>query len=172
MPKIKKYVIKSLEAGVLVRSTNQPQTSSDIQKNLYNALVESYNSDKDIITSYDDVVTLKRKRDDEDKDEDPFAGSNRRSKRKRLCKEDESSKEPSHKECNSTISLKGATRSQPMSLGKSAHAEEHGQKVDDLEDQSHQEFNKGNDDETNVREALDFDESQWNPSSSQTPDRE
>nr|GFB32330.1 hypothetical protein [Tanacetum cinerariifolium] len=91
-------------AGVLVRSTNQPQTSyavaaslskfelkkilidkmeenksinrTDIQKNLYNTLVESYNSDKDIITSYGDVVTLKRGRDDQNKDEDPSAGSN------------------------------------------------------------------------------------------------
>nr|GEY52947.1 hypothetical protein [Tanacetum cinerariifolium] len=88
MPKIKKYIRESLEAKVLVRSTNQPQTSyavaaslsefelkkilidkmeenksinrSDIMKNLYNALVESYNSDKDIITSYGAVVTLKR----------------------------------------------------------------------------------------------------------------
>nr|GFA79554.1 hypothetical protein [Tanacetum cinerariifolium] len=84
MPKIEKYVIESLGAEVLVRSTNQPQTSyavaallsefklkkilidkieenksiniSDIQKNLYNALVESYNSNKDIINSYGDVV--------------------------------------------------------------------------------------------------------------------
>ncbi|GKA04656.1 hypothetical protein Tco_0683776 [Tanacetum coccineum] len=88
MPKVEKYVTESLGAEVLVRSTNQPQTSyavaaslsefelkkilidkmeenksinrSDIQKNLYNALVESYNSDKDNISSYGDVVTLKR----------------------------------------------------------------------------------------------------------------
>ncbi|GKB75488.1 hypothetical protein Tco_0942383 [Tanacetum coccineum] len=86
MPKIEKYVTESLGAEVLVRSTNQPQTAyavaaslsefelkkilidkmeanksinrSDNQKNLYNALVESYNSDKDIITSYGDVVLL------------------------------------------------------------------------------------------------------------------
>ncbi|GJS22196.1 hypothetical protein Tco_0450828 [Tanacetum coccineum] len=84
MPKIEKYVTESLGAEVLVRSTNQPQTAytvatllsefelkkilidkmeanklinrSDNQKNLYNALVESYNSDKDIITSYGDVL--------------------------------------------------------------------------------------------------------------------
>ncbi|GJU42874.1 hypothetical protein Tco_1195831 [Tanacetum coccineum] len=55
---------------------------------------------------------------------------------------------------------------------KSAHAEEHGQKVDDLEDQSYQEFNIGNDDVTPVREAQDDDIGQWNPSSSPTPDRE
>ncbi|GKB77832.1 hypothetical protein Tco_0944727 [Tanacetum coccineum] len=103
MPKIEKYVTESLGAEVLVRSTNQPQTAyaiaallsefelkkilidkmeanksiniSDNQKNLYNALVESYNSDKDIITSYGDVVLLKRGRDDQDKDEDPSSGS-------------------------------------------------------------------------------------------------
>nr|GFA59713.1 hypothetical protein [Tanacetum cinerariifolium] len=67
-----------------------------------------YNSDKDIITSYGDVVTLKRGRDDQDKDEDPSAGSKRGSK------------------------------SQPKSSGKSTYTEEHGQKVDDLEDQTHQ----------------------------------
>nr|GEV46398.1 integrase, catalytic region, zinc finger, CCHC-type, peptidase aspartic, catalytic [Tanacetum cinerariifolium] len=54
--------------------------------------------------------------------------------------------------------------------GKSAHAKEHRQQVDVLEDQSHQEFNTGNNDETFVQEALDVDESQWNPSSSPTPD--
>nr|GFD47903.1 hypothetical protein [Tanacetum cinerariifolium] len=105
MPQIKKYITESLGAELLVRSTNQPQTSyavaasllefelkkilidkiktnksinrSDIQKNLYNALVEAYNSDKDIFTSYGDVVTLNKGRDDKDKDEDPFVGSNR-----------------------------------------------------------------------------------------------
>ncbi|GJY04779.1 hypothetical protein Tco_0370719 [Tanacetum coccineum] len=111
MPKIEKYVTESLGAEVLVRSTNQPQTAyavaaslsefelkkilidkieanksinrSDNQKNLYNALVESYNSDKDIITSYGDVVLLKRGRDDQDKDEDPSAGSDRGTKRRK-----------------------------------------------------------------------------------------
>ncbi|GJU11111.1 hypothetical protein Tco_1133507 [Tanacetum coccineum] len=50
---------------------------SDIQKNLYNTLIESYNSDKDLFASYGDVVTLKRGRDDQDKDEEPSAGSNK-----------------------------------------------------------------------------------------------
>ncbi|GJY68406.1 hypothetical protein Tco_0471388 [Tanacetum coccineum] len=95
------------------------------EQNLYNALVESYNTDKDIITLYGDVVTLKRGRDDQDKDEDPSAGSNR-----------------------------GASKSQPKSLGKSAHAEEHDQKAANLEDQPHQEFNTGNEDVSLVIEAL------------------
>ncbi|GJR66354.1 hypothetical protein Tco_0012419 [Tanacetum coccineum] len=200
MPKIEKYVTESLGAEVLVRSTNQPQTSyavaaslsefelkkilidkmetnksidrSDTQKNLYNALVESYNTDKDIITSYGDVVTLKRGRDDQDKDEDPSAGSNRGSKRRRSGKEAESSKEPKNKESKSTSSSKSASKSQSKSLRKFAHAEEHDQKVADLEDQPHQEFNTGNEDVSPVREALNEDVWHRNPSRPPTPDRE
>ncbi|GKC20093.1 hypothetical protein Tco_1022243 [Tanacetum coccineum] len=70
------------------------------QKNLYKALVDAYESDKDILASYGDTVTLKRRQDDEDDDEEPFAGSNRRSKRRRARKEPESTnlKEPAHQE--------------------------------------------------------------------------
>ncbi|GJT36761.1 copia protein [Tanacetum coccineum] len=50
---LKKTLIDKME-------TNKSINRSDIQNNLYNALVEAYNSDKDIITSYGDVVTLKR----------------------------------------------------------------------------------------------------------------
>nr|GEY29661.1 hypothetical protein [Tanacetum cinerariifolium] len=89
MPKMNKYVIETLGAEVLVRTTNQPQT--DTQKNLCNALVESYNSDKDIITSYGDVVLLKRGRDDQDKDEDLYAGLGRGMKRRKSGKDAESS---------------------------------------------------------------------------------
>ncbi|GKE56461.1 hypothetical protein Tco_1495646, partial [Tanacetum coccineum] len=45
-------------------------------KNLYKALVEAYESDKLILDTYGDTVSFKRRRDDEDKDEEPFAGSN------------------------------------------------------------------------------------------------
>ncbi|GJV41859.1 hypothetical protein Tco_1420299 [Tanacetum coccineum] len=109
--------IKMLNDGaeVLVRSTNQPLTSyavasslselelkkilmdkmeenksidrSKVQKNLYNALVEAYNYDKDLFSSYGNVVTIPRGHDDEDKDEEPSAGSNRGTKRRRSGKE-------------------------------------------------------------------------------------
>ncbi|GKD07784.1 hypothetical protein Tco_1187469 [Tanacetum coccineum] len=151
--------------------TNKSIDKSDVQKDLYKALVESYNSDKDIISSYGDVVTLKRSIDDQDKDEDPSARSNRGSKRRRSGKEAESSKEPTHKESKSTSSSKGASKSQPKSLGKSDQAEEHGQKVDDLEEHSHQEFKLGDDYVIHVRETLE-DASQCNPPSSPTPDHE
>ncbi|GJY29145.1 hypothetical protein Tco_0404912 [Tanacetum coccineum] len=111
MPQIEKYVTTSLVVEVLVRSTNQPQTSY------------AYNSDKDIITSYGDVVTLKRGRDDQHKDEDPSVGSDRGIKRRKSSKEAEPSKCSKSKESKSSSSSKG-TQSQPKSLGKSTQAEE------------------------------------------------
>ncbi|GJS45240.1 retrovirus-related pol polyprotein from transposon TNT 1-94 [Tanacetum coccineum] len=129
MTKVEKYVTETLGAEVLVRLANQPQTSyvvasslselelkkilmdkmeennsidrSNVQKNLYRALLEAYNSDKDLLSSYSEVVTLKQGRDDQDKDEGPSAGSNRGLKRQRSGKE-ESSKEATQKESKST----------------------------------------------------------------------
>ncbi|GJW89396.1 hypothetical protein Tco_0164736 [Tanacetum coccineum] len=79
MPKIEKYVTESLGAEVLVRSTNQPQTSYAVAASLG--------------------------RDDQDKDEDPSTGSNRGSKRGRSGKEAESSKELKNKESKATNKL-------------------------------------------------------------------
>nr|GEZ88421.1 hypothetical protein [Tanacetum cinerariifolium] len=105
-------VNEQLEAEVLTRSSNSSNTSyvvvvdlsemelkkiliekmkgnksihrSDEQRNLYKALVESYESDKIILDTYRDVVTLKICRDDDaDKDEEPSARSDWGSKRRR-----------------------------------------------------------------------------------------
>ncbi|GJW81412.1 putative reverse transcriptase domain-containing protein [Tanacetum coccineum] len=124
MTKIEKYVTESLGAEVMVRSTNQPQTSyavatsllkfelkkilidkmeanklidkSNIQKNLYNAL-----------------------------DEDPSTGSDRGMKRRKSGKDAESSKDSR----------------------KSAHAEEPSHTVEDSDMQQDQEFVMGDNDE-------------------------
>nr|GEW95099.1 hypothetical protein [Tanacetum cinerariifolium] len=101
----------------------------------------------------------------------PLLDQTEGSKKKRSGKEAKSSKKPTHKESKSTSSSKGASRSQPKSSSKSAQAEKHGQKVDDSEEDSHQEFNTGNDYVTLIREKLE-DASQWNPPSSPTSDRE
>ncbi|GKB91233.1 hypothetical protein Tco_0963505 [Tanacetum coccineum] len=105
LPKIEKTVNEQLEAEVMTRSSNESKTSHtvaanlselelkkilidkmesnklihkfDEQKNLYNALVDAYESDKLILDTYGDTVSFKRCRDDEDKDEEPSAGSNR-----------------------------------------------------------------------------------------------
>nr|GEX58361.1 At3G12360-like protein [Tanacetum cinerariifolium] len=103
LPNIEKTVNGQLEAKVLTRSSNSSKTSyvvaadlleiklkkiliekmesnksihrSDEQRNLYKALVEAYESDKIILDTYGDTVTLKRCHDDADKDDEPFAGS-------------------------------------------------------------------------------------------------
>ncbi|GKC85820.1 hypothetical protein Tco_1141537 [Tanacetum coccineum] len=121
---LKKILIDKIEE-------NKSMNRSDIQKNIYNTLIESYNSDKDLFASYGDVVTLKRERDDQDKDEEPSTGSNRETKQRRSDKEE----------------------SQPKSSGKSAQAEDHGPRVDELEEPLHQEFNTGNDDVSPLAQA-------------------
>ncbi|GJV38005.1 hypothetical protein Tco_1410482 [Tanacetum coccineum] len=130
LPKIKKTINEQLEAEVMTRSSTESKTSlaiasnlfelelkkilidkmesnksihrSDEQKNLYKALVEAYESDKLILDTYGDTVSFKRRRDDEDKDEEPFAGSNRGSKRRRAGKEPESTSTPKEKTPKST----------------------------------------------------------------------
>ncbi|GKE81963.1 hypothetical protein Tco_1551963, partial [Tanacetum coccineum] len=62
----------------------------------YKALVEAYKSDKLILDTYGDTVLFKRRRYGKDKDEEPSAGSNRRSQRRRIRKEPELTKEPIH----------------------------------------------------------------------------
>nr|GEX06389.1 retrovirus-related Pol polyprotein from transposon TNT 1-94 [Tanacetum cinerariifolium] len=119
LPKIEQTMNEQLEAKVLTRSSNSSKTSysvaadlskmklkkiliektegsksihrSNEQRNLYKALVEAYESDKIILDTYGDTVTLKRRRDDDVvKDEELSAGSDRGSKRRREGKELES----------------------------------------------------------------------------------
>nr|GEV33421.1 hypothetical protein [Tanacetum cinerariifolium] len=77
--------------------SNKSIHRSDEQKNLYKALVDAYECDKLILDTYGDTVTLKRRRDDVDKDEEPSAGSNRGSKRRRAGKEPELTSAPKEK---------------------------------------------------------------------------
>nr|GEX06919.1 integrase, catalytic region, zinc finger, CCHC-type, peptidase aspartic, catalytic [Tanacetum cinerariifolium] len=119
LPRIKQSVNAQLEAKVLTRSSHSSRTSNAVaadlsemelkkiliekmegnksiqcsyeQRNLYKALVESYEADKIILDTYRETVTLKRRRDDEsDKDKGPSARSDRGSKRRREGKEPES----------------------------------------------------------------------------------
>ncbi|GJR48860.1 hypothetical protein Tco_1316963 [Tanacetum coccineum] len=168
MPQIEKYVTESLGAEVLVRSTNKPQTS---YVNLYNALVEAYNSDKDIITSYGDVVTLKRGRDDKDKDEDPSAGSDRATKRRKSSKDAEPSKGSKSKESKSSSSSKG-TQSQPKSSGKSTQAEEPEFEAANIEMQQDQGIESSHIDDQPDNEAAPKHDWFQKPDKPPTPDRD
>ncbi|GJT06933.1 hypothetical protein Tco_0841395 [Tanacetum coccineum] len=49
---------------------------ADYKKKLYDALFESYNTDKDLFNSYSEVFTLKRSQDDNDIDRDPLLDQN------------------------------------------------------------------------------------------------
>nr|GEX97606.1 hypothetical protein [Tanacetum cinerariifolium] len=126
LPKIKQTMNEQLEAEVLTWSSNSLKTSyaiatdhsemelkkilikkmkgnksihrSNEQRNFYKALVEAYESDKIIIDTYSDTVTLKRHHDDDaDKDKEPSAGLDQGSKRQREGKEPESASAPKEK---------------------------------------------------------------------------
>ncbi|GKA55311.1 hypothetical protein Tco_0754260, partial [Tanacetum coccineum] len=130
-----------LESEVLIRSSKEANTSHVV--NLYKALVDAYEADKNILDTYVDTVTFKRRRDDADDDEEPSAGSNWGSKRRRFRKEPESTSAPKEKTSKSTGSSKEGPKSKTRSTNKSAYVEEPVYTVDDLEQPAHQEFNTG-----------------------------
>ncbi|GJX62944.1 hypothetical protein Tco_0295844 [Tanacetum coccineum] len=168
-------VTESLEAAVLKRSSSQPQSTykadaalsefeltkilidkmeknksydkADHKRELYDALVKSYQTDKDLFNTYGEVFTLKGSQDDRDKDRDPSARSDRGTKRRKLSKEAESSRDSRSKEKKSSSTSKDASQSQHKHYGKSAHAEEPSHTVDDSGVQKDQEFDMGNNDE-------------------------
>nr|GEV31616.1 hypothetical protein [Tanacetum cinerariifolium] len=172
---IDKNVTKSLEATVLERSSSQskstyePATSlsefkltkilldkmeeskshlrADYKKKIYDALVKSYNTDKDLLNTYGEVFTLKRSRDDIDKDRDPSTGSDQGTKKRKSSKEAESSKYSRSKEKKSLRTSKDASQSQHKSYGKSAYTEEPSHTVDDSGLQQDQEFDTDNNNE-------------------------
>nr|GEX13691.1 hypothetical protein [Tanacetum cinerariifolium] len=127
LPRIEQAVNEQLEVQVLTRSSHSSKTSyavvadlsemelknvliekmegnksiqrSDEQRNLYKAFVEAYESDKIILDTYGETVTLKRRRDDDaDKDEKPSDRPDRGSKRRREGKEPESASTPTETE--------------------------------------------------------------------------
>ncbi|GJV61113.1 hypothetical protein Tco_1467213 [Tanacetum coccineum] len=147
--KIEKSVNEQLEAEVLIRSSNEAKTPH----NLYKALVDAYEFNKDILAIYGDTVTLKRRRDDEDDDEEPSAGSNQGSKRRRAEKEPESTSAPKEKTSKPTGKSKEGSESHQKSTGQSAQAEEPIHTVEDLEEPAHQEFDTGFDEDQPVDET-------------------
>ncbi|GKD48343.1 hypothetical protein Tco_1277319 [Tanacetum coccineum] len=88
------------------------------QKNLYKALVEAYEADKDILETYGDIVTFKRRQDDHDADEEPSAGLNRGSKRRRDGKEPESTSAPKEKSSKITSKSKDGSKSHHSNLAR------------------------------------------------------
>nr|GEZ02903.1 hypothetical protein [Tanacetum cinerariifolium] len=81
----------------------------DHKRELYDALVKCYNTDKDLFDRYGKVFTLKRSHDDKDKDYDPSVRSDRGTKRKKSSKDIKSSRDLKSKEYKSTSSSKGTS---------------------------------------------------------------
>nr|GFB76913.1 hypothetical protein [Tanacetum cinerariifolium] len=182
LPKIKKTVNEQLEAEVLTRSSNSSKTSYAVaadllkmelkkiliekmegnksihqleeQRNLYKDLVKAYESDKIILDTYRDIVTLKRRRDDDaDKDKETSARSDRGSKRRRKGKEPESTSAPKEKVTRTTGKSTQGFKSQQKTTSESAPAEEPMQTTPDLEEPPHQEFETGAADDQPIAKA-------------------
>nr|GEW53100.1 hypothetical protein [Tanacetum cinerariifolium] len=143
---LKKILIDKMESNKLIHK-------SDEKKNLYKALVDAYECDKLIIDSYEDTVTLKRCQDDEDKDEEPFAGSNRGSKRRREGKQPESTSAPKEKTSKTFVKSTEGSKSHHKTASESAPAEEPMHTTQDLEEPAPQEFETGETDNQHVEEA-------------------
>nr|GEU40224.1 retrovirus-related Pol polyprotein from transposon TNT 1-94 [Tanacetum cinerariifolium] len=103
---LKKILIEKMEGNKSIHRSNE-------QRNLYKALVEAYESDKIILDTYRDTVTLKRLRDDDaNKDQEPSVGSDQGSKIRRKGKEPESASALKEKATRSAgKSTQGATTS-------------------------------------------------------------
>nr|GFA03618.1 hypothetical protein [Tanacetum cinerariifolium] len=123
---IERNITKSLEAAVLAKSSSQPKSTyqaaaslfefelmkilmdkikehksylrADYKRELYDALVKSYNTDKDLFDTYGEVFMLKRSRDEKDKYQDPSTRSDQGMKRRKSSKDVKSSRDPKSKE--------------------------------------------------------------------------
>nr|GEU48989.1 retrovirus-related Pol polyprotein from transposon TNT 1-94 [Tanacetum cinerariifolium] len=112
------------------------------------ALVEAYESDKIILDTYGDTVTLKRRHDDDaDKDEEPSAGSDRGSKRRREEKEPELASALKEKATRTTGKSTQGFKSRQTSASESATAKEPMQTTHVMKEPSHPEFETGVDDQ-------------------------
>ncbi|GJS59146.1 hypothetical protein Tco_0653930 [Tanacetum coccineum] len=131
-PVIQSTITESLENVVLAKSSSQPQSTyeaatsltefelkkilidkleksksyraAEEHRNLYDALIKSYQLDKDLFDSYGKVYSLKRSREDKDKDEDPPAGPDQWLKKKKTSKDAEPSRGSKSKESKSSSS--------------------------------------------------------------------
>ncbi|GKF58112.1 hypothetical protein Tco_0171649, partial [Tanacetum coccineum] len=90
-----------------------------------------------LLETYGDTVTIKRRRDNADDDQEPSAGTDRGSKRKRVGKEPESSNAPREKTSTTTGKSTKGYKSHQQSVGQSALAEVPMHTTDDFKDPTH-----------------------------------
>ncbi|GKC38882.1 hypothetical protein Tco_1051266, partial [Tanacetum coccineum] len=149
-PVIQSTINESLENVVLTKSSSQPMSTYEAaasltefklkkilldkiekiksyqaapeHRELYDGLVKSYNLNKYLFSSYGNVYSLKRDREDEHKDKDAPARSNQGLKKRKTSKDVEPPKDSKLKESKSSSSK--CTKPQPKSSSKSTQAEE------------------------------------------------
>nr|GEV35955.1 hypothetical protein [Tanacetum cinerariifolium] len=144
---LKKILIEKMEGSKSIQR-------SDEQRNLYKALVKSYESDKIILETYGETVKLKRCHDDDaNKDEEPSDGPNRGSKNCREGKEPDSASAPKEKATRSAGKSTQGTKSRQASATKSAIAEEPMHITFQMEEPSHLEFDTGAEDQPIVQSS-------------------
>nr|GEV46990.1 hypothetical protein [Tanacetum cinerariifolium] len=143
---IKKITKEQVKEQVKKMEGNKSIQHSDEQRNLYKALVEAYESNKLILDTYGETVTLKRRRDDDvDKDEEPSVGPDKGSKRHREGKELESASALTETATRSAGRSSQASRSRQASASKSTLAEEPMQNTSQMEEPFHSEFDADRD---------------------------
>nr|GFD29844.1 hypothetical protein [Tanacetum cinerariifolium]GFD31843.1 hypothetical protein [Tanacetum cinerariifolium] len=120
---LKKILFEKMEGNKSIHRSNE-------QKNLYKALVEAYESDKIILDTYGETVTLKR-----------HWGSKIRIE----GKEPESASAPSEKATRSAGKLTQGSKSRHTSTSEFAASEEPMQTTFKMEEPSHPEFEIGAD---------------------------
>ncbi|GJR68552.1 hypothetical protein Tco_0014617 [Tanacetum coccineum] len=85
--KLKKILLDKIEKSKLYQAAPE-------HRELYDGLVKSYNLDKDLFSSYGNLYSLKRDREDKNKDEDPSDGSDRGLKKRKTSKDSVQAYEP------------------------------------------------------------------------------
>ncbi|GKG17216.1 hypothetical protein Tco_0362173, partial [Tanacetum coccineum] len=112
---LKKILLDKMQKSNSYRVTQE-------HKDLYDEVVKSYKLDKDLFESYGKAYSLKRGRDDKDKDEDPPTRSDQGLKKRKTSKDAKPPKGSKSKDSKSSSSKD--TKSQPKSFDKSVQAEE------------------------------------------------
>ncbi|GJQ97936.1 hypothetical protein Tco_0009075 [Tanacetum coccineum] len=136
-PKIEKLVNEHLESEVLVRSSKEAKTSYAVAANLSELelkkiLIDKMEANKSI-SSYD----IQRPQDGADDDQEPSAGTDRGSKRRRLGKEPESTSALREKTTKTTGKTTTSSKTHKQSASQSALVEETMQSTDVFEAPAH-----------------------------------
>nr|GEX31309.1 hypothetical protein [Tanacetum cinerariifolium] len=136
--------MESIFETTLQLDLQTPTSVAPLPTNLYKALVEAYESDKIILDTYGETVTLRRRRDDDaDKDEKPSARPDRGSKRRREEKEPESASASLETATRSAGRSTKGSRSRHALVSESDLAEEPVQTTFQMDEPSHPEFDTG-----------------------------